>query len=82
MSGQSHLDPGEVWPVKRILHKIPGFELRKIYAAIKTMVIAYDRMTKLQLAQMTTDDEIVINSENLLTLYMQSATAVRATYGR
>eukprot|EP01065_Artemidia_motanka_P014156 TRINITY_DN18126_c0_g1_i2.p2 TRINITY_DN18126_c0_g1~~TRINITY_DN18126_c0_g1_i2.p2 ORF type:complete len:487 (+),score=174.51 TRINITY_DN18126_c0_g1_i2:1199-2659(+) len=77
LSGETHLSTTEEWPVDRILHKIPGFELRKIHTAIKTMVVAFDRMSQLALFQMATDDEIVLNGENLIKLFRRTETAVR-----
>eukprot|EP01062_Namystynia_karyoxenos_P030746 TRINITY_DN2289_c7_g1_i1.p1 TRINITY_DN2289_c7_g1~~TRINITY_DN2289_c7_g1_i1.p1 ORF type:complete len:888 (+),score=276.90 TRINITY_DN2289_c7_g1_i1:79-2742(+) len=68
-SGQPELPVTAEWPVRAIIGKIPGFQLRRIHTAIKTMVIAFDHMTKLRLELMETDDEIVLNGENLILLY-------------
>eukprot|EP01062_Namystynia_karyoxenos_P069276 TRINITY_DN64800_c0_g1_i1.p1 TRINITY_DN64800_c0_g1~~TRINITY_DN64800_c0_g1_i1.p1 ORF type:complete len:1063 (+),score=404.40 TRINITY_DN64800_c0_g1_i1:115-3189(+) len=56
------------WNLDGKFAKMQKFQYSLISAAIRNLVILYDMMTKADKDQITTDEEIVINAENLMHL--------------
>eukprot|EP01065_Artemidia_motanka_P047906 TRINITY_DN759_c2_g1_i1.p1 TRINITY_DN759_c2_g1~~TRINITY_DN759_c2_g1_i1.p1 ORF type:complete len:985 (+),score=377.22 TRINITY_DN759_c2_g1_i1:82-3036(+) len=56
------------WNLDGRFTKLQNFQYNVIGPAIKTMVILYDMMTKADKDRITTDEEIVINAENIMHL--------------
>ena len=46
VSGKSKLGKNDLWPMKSILPRLQGHELRNLYIGVKVMVIAFDLLTK------------------------------------
>eukprot|EP01063_Lacrimia_lanifica_P005964 TRINITY_DN13594_c0_g2_i1.p1 TRINITY_DN13594_c0_g2~~TRINITY_DN13594_c0_g2_i1.p1 ORF type:complete len:857 (+),score=284.89 TRINITY_DN13594_c0_g2_i1:43-2613(+) len=68
-SGQSKLGTDDLWPMEKVKRKLRDHEWRQIVIAVKVMVSAYDLLTRRDIVELDTDDEIVLNGENLVDLY-------------
>eukprot|EP01060_Flectonema_neradi_P034456 TRINITY_DN604_c1_g3_i2.p1 TRINITY_DN604_c1_g3~~TRINITY_DN604_c1_g3_i2.p1 ORF type:complete len:859 (+),score=135.37 TRINITY_DN604_c1_g3_i2:323-2578(+) len=68
-SGVSSLGKDDLWPMERVLSKLQSHEYRQLYVGVKIMVITFDIITMSDLDRLETDDEIVLNGENLITLF-------------
>eukprot|EP01063_Lacrimia_lanifica_P024102 TRINITY_DN32065_c0_g1_i1.p1 TRINITY_DN32065_c0_g1~~TRINITY_DN32065_c0_g1_i1.p1 ORF type:complete len:919 (+),score=450.28 TRINITY_DN32065_c0_g1_i1:44-2800(+) len=61
---------GGVWPIYGRYKKIATVDYNIIAKAIKCLVISFDMMTLKDLNELGTDDEVVVNAEHLINLYL------------
>jgi len=66
LTHESHLSADQVWPLTMpLIRSMRSHHTEAVLAAIKGMIISYDSLTSEQQASLTTDEELVVNVENL-----------------